>query len=128
MRKRCSAVSMIVDWMREVLPTSAAFPVADLNDPARKGISVHRVLRTDSGEIPTALKRWPAHADASAGAVRAIRSETGHQAFEVYAAPTAEDVGHALVRFADPVNPPASPRFERDKLLDVFRRPRAAPD
>ena len=61
--------------------------------------------------------------DANTGAGRAILSEEGRQAFEVDAAPTAEDPGHALVRFAEPANPPASPRFERDKLLDVFRHP-----
>ena len=55
--------------------------------------------------------------------MRAIRSQTGCQAFDVDAAPTTEDAGHALVRFADSANPPASPRFERDKLLDVFRYP-----
>ena len=52
--------------------------------------------------------------------VRAIRSQEGRQAFEVDAVPTAEDIGHALVRFADPANPPASPRLERDKLLEIF--------
>ena len=109
------------------LPTTAAFPVADLNNPARKGISVHRVSRTGAGEIPTSLgRRWPVHVDATAAAVRSILSEAGCQAFEIDPAPTAEDVGHALVRFADPSNPPDSPRFERDKLLDVFRRPDTA--
>ena len=47
----------------------------------------------------------------------------GVKPFEVDTAPTAEDPAHALVRFADRTNQPASPRFERDKLLDVFRNP-----
>lgn len=102
-------------------PKSAAFPVADLKDPARQGVSVHR--RSPGAKAVRSLGRWPEHVDANTGAVRAILSEEGRQAFEVDAAPTAEDLGHALVRFADCANPPPSPRFERDKLLDVFRHP-----
>ena len=104
-------------------PTSAAFPVADLKDPARKGVSVHRRSFVNDAKTPFPPGRWPEHVDANTGAVRAILSEEGRQAFEVDAAPTAEDTGHALVRFAEPANPPASPRFEGDKLLDVFRHP-----
>lgn len=107
----------------EGFPTSAAFPVADLKDPARRGVSVHRVFWADGAKNVPPVARWPALVDAKAGAVRAIRSQEGHQAFDIDAAPTAEDAGHAVVRFADPTNPPASPRVERDKLLDVFRRP-----
>ena len=111
-------------WIdEEGSPTSAAFPVADLKNPARKGISVHRRFPDDGTEDTRHLGRWPEHVDANAGAVRAILSEEGRQAFEVDAAPTAEDSGHALVRFADRTNHLASPRFERDKLLDVFRKP-----
>ena len=104
----------------EGFPTTAAVPVVDLKDAARQGVSVHRRLADDGAR---ALGRWPEHVDANAGAVRAILSEEGRQAFEVDAAPTTEDPGHALVRFADCANPPPSPRFERDKLLDVFRHP-----
>lgn len=112
------------EWIdAEGFPTSAAFPVADLKKPARKGISVHRKSPADGSKAAPAPTRWPAFLEAQAGEVRAIRSQTGCQAFEVDAAPTDEDAGHALVRFADPANPPASPRFERDKLLDVFRNP-----
>ena len=107
----------------EGFPTSAAFPVADLKNPARKGISVHRRFPDDGTEDTRHLGRWPEHVDANAGAVRTILSAEGRQAFEVDAAPTAEDPAHALVRFADRTNQPASPRFERDKLLDVFRNP-----
>lgn len=105
------------------VPSSAAFPVKDLTDPARRGISVHRQSPTAGAKTAVSFGRWREHVDANAGAVRAILSEKGRQAFEVDAAPTAEDAGHALVRFADSANPPASPRFERDKLLDVFRHP-----
>lgn len=76
----------------EGAPTSKAFPVADLKDPARRGISVHRRSVADA---PVSM-RWPGHVDAQAGAVRAIRSQEGRQAFEVDAAPTVEDTGHAL--------------------------------
>ena len=116
------------DWLdAEGFPTSAAFPVDDLKDPSRQGISVHRESPAD-GKTAPALLRWQVFVIAKAGAVRSIRSQEGGQAFEVAAAPTSEDVGHALVRFADPANPPASPRFERDKLLDVFRLQTSATD
>lgn len=109
------------EWLDdEGSPTSAAFPVADLKDPDRRGISVHRRSPSEvAGTVP-ALARWPALVAANAGDIRAIRSQEGCQAFEVDAVPTPEDAGHALVRIA---NPPASPRLERDKLLDVFRDP-----
>lgn len=107
-------------------PTIAAFPVRDLKDAERHGISVHRKSPSDVAIAVPALIRWPAHVNGNAGDIRAIRSQEGRQAFEVDAAPTPEDAGHALVRFADTANPPASPRFERDKLLDVFRDPSAA--
>lgn len=105
------------------VPSSAAFPVKDLTDPERRGISVHRQSRIVDAKTVVPFGSWSEHVDASAGAVRAILSEEGRQAFEVDAAPTAGDAGHALVRFADSANPPDSPRFERDKLLDVFRHP-----
>lgn len=110
------------EWLDdEGSPTSAAFPVADLKDADRRGISVHRKSPSDVANAVPALLRWPALVSAKAGEVRSIRSQEGRQAFDVDAAPTPDDAGHALVRFADPANPPASPRFERDKLLDVFR-------
>lgn len=115
------------EWIdADGFPTSAAFPVADLKEPTRRGISVHRKSPADESKTAPAPVRWPAFVEAKAGAVRAIRSQAGRQAFEVDAAPTAEDTDHALVRFADSANPPASPRFERDKLLDVFRHRTAA--
>ena len=111
-------------WIdEEGFPKSEAFPVKDLKDPARKGVSVHRRSPDDDTKTARPLGRWSEHVDAKAGAVRAILSAEGRQAFDVDAAPTAEDPAHALVRFAETAHPPASPRFERDKLLDVFHHP-----
>lgn len=115
------------EWIdADGVPTIQAFRVNELKDPARGGISVHRKFPSDEAKTAPALMRWPAHVDAEASAVRAIRSHEGGQAFEVHADPTPDDPGHALVRFADPANPPKRPRFERDKLLDVFRYRTAA--
>ena len=105
------------------VPSAKAFPVADLKDAARKGISVHRKSSMDEASADGPLAHWPSHVEAKAAHVRAIRGANGRQAFEVHAAPTEDDQGHALIRFADASDPPASARLERDKLLDAFREP-----
>lgn len=111
-------------WVNERgLPTPTAFPVADLKDPARGGISVRRKSPTDGSQVDRPLARWPSHVEALAGHVRAIRGADGRQVFEIHAAPTKDDRWHALVRFKDSSNPPASARLERDKLLEIFRAP-----
>ena len=111
-------------WVDERgFPTPAAFPVADLKDPARGGFSVRRTSLTDGPHVGRHLAQWPSHVDAPAGHVRAIRDADGRQVFEIHAAPTEDDLWHALVRFKDPSNPPASARLERQKLLKVFRAP-----
>lgn len=112
-------------WVDEHgFPTVAAFPVADLKDPARRGISVRRTSLVGDSRIGGPLSRWPRHVEAAAGHVRAVRGVDGRQVFEIHAAPTDDDRWHALVRFKDPSDPPASARLERDKLLEVFREPR----
>jgi len=104
-------------------PTATAFPVADLKDPARGGVSVRRTSRAEGSRASRPFERWPRHVEAAAGQVRAIRGADGRQVFEIHAAPTEDDRWHALLRFKDPFNPPASARLERDKLLEVFREP-----
>lgn len=113
-----------LSWVDESgVPSAAAFPVADLKEPARRGVSVRRTSLVDGVQAGRPSARWPGHVEAVAKHVRAIQDKDGRQVFEIHAAPTEDDCRHALLRFKDPSNPPASPRLERDKLLELFRSP-----
>lgn len=80
--------------------------------PARRA----RALAAPSKGGQDTLKRW-----LGMSALSGARMDG--RFFEIHAAPTEDDRWHAVLRFKDPFNPPASARLERDKLLEVFREP-----
>lgn len=124
----CRVVHQVEAVVRGVLGP-AAFPVKDLCDPERGGISVIRINAVTASEcrrlVRTAFDRpagwtWLGTGAATCGRVRKILHE-GVRAFCVVDAGKPGFEAHALIRLQDPGLPRSTARRLRAGLMEVFR-------
>ena len=107
----------------------AAFPVKDLCDPERGGISVIRISTMTASEcrglVRTAFDRpagwtWLGTGAATCGLIRNIL-HGGVRAFCVVDDGKPGFEAHALIRLQDPKLPRSTARRLRARLMEVFR-------